>query len=686
MDVHRTMPGSEFFDQQSIKNLMTDLLIIYANVNKKVNYKQGMHELLAAIIFLINQEYHEITNQNEHPTTTLFNKKYLAHDSYLLFDLVMSLVGKLYTTPPLEDEEDEKDDSNHKEERNNKIQKQNILQNAPFSKSLSQNNEPENDRVVNESVIICKFIYSVILKSKDPQLYLFLKYIGIEIQVFALQWIRLLVFREFKIEEVYGIWDYLFADDNPMDFLEHFCASMLIHIRHKVICRDVSTAMKTLFNYPKGGDVETLIHNTLKLRDTKCQLKGLRGLINQEEVTHIANIIERSMNRQKKSKNNGKNKKLSNNQNNNKHTRVFSGFLDNFSRSFADNKKKKKKKKTQYSAQEYQIISSKVEKMKNDQKEVAAIMENSLELIQEFIKTNSSNILNFKQAMVFNSLLTLKQINAILFGRIEMNDLRESNTENQNPIITQTTINSPQNKQKKTKIIQNKKLIIEEEIQISHENSEPEELMEFNAQNNKWSKKNSLDSFLSSSSSSDSNKNINNHSSKEINIENNKNNIEKEKEKEKEREEEKEKEKDMEKNHKNNQEIEIEKEKISNEMKNESVGIDYYSREDSSKKINSNYEIEITLQNSIDIFNINEPFEKKIILNRENNSQMKRNNLFSKLTEEDFLLEVNNKPKKREKISKNENEQKLTISQDLFQKLMIGEENGNTKEIKALFK
>ncbi|KAJ3433212.1 tbc1 domain family member [Anaeramoeba flamelloides] len=57
LDVERTMPGNEFFAQQKIQEMMIEVLVLYANLNTKIIYKQGMHELLATIIYLMNKEY-----------------------------------------------------------------------------------------------------------------------------------------------------------------------------------------------------------------------------------------------------------------------------------------------------------------------------------------------------------------------------------------------------------------------------------------------------------------------------------------------------------------------------------------------------------------------------------------------------------------------------------------------------
>ncbi|EPB70125.1 hypothetical protein ANCCEY_10771 [Ancylostoma ceylanicum] len=52
-DVGRTFPELEFFQQDHIRRMMCDILLIYAKENSFVSYKQGMHEILAPLMFVL---------------------------------------------------------------------------------------------------------------------------------------------------------------------------------------------------------------------------------------------------------------------------------------------------------------------------------------------------------------------------------------------------------------------------------------------------------------------------------------------------------------------------------------------------------------------------------------------------------------------------------------------------------
>lgn len=56
-DVVRTFPGVEYFRRPHIQDLMTNILFFYARVNPEMCYRQGMHEILAPILFVMHSDH-----------------------------------------------------------------------------------------------------------------------------------------------------------------------------------------------------------------------------------------------------------------------------------------------------------------------------------------------------------------------------------------------------------------------------------------------------------------------------------------------------------------------------------------------------------------------------------------------------------------------------------------------------
>lgn len=64
-DVVRTFPGVDFFRKPLIQNAMTNILFYYAREHPYMCYRQGMHEILAPIIFVIYSDHQSLLHYNE---------------------------------------------------------------------------------------------------------------------------------------------------------------------------------------------------------------------------------------------------------------------------------------------------------------------------------------------------------------------------------------------------------------------------------------------------------------------------------------------------------------------------------------------------------------------------------------------------------------------------------------------
>eukprot|EP01137_Pigoraptor_chileana_P004807 Opistho-2@46963 len=55
-DVERTFPESDYFQSPRIRNIMMEVLFCYTKLHPELSYRQGMHELLAPIIQILDCE------------------------------------------------------------------------------------------------------------------------------------------------------------------------------------------------------------------------------------------------------------------------------------------------------------------------------------------------------------------------------------------------------------------------------------------------------------------------------------------------------------------------------------------------------------------------------------------------------------------------------------------------------
>ncbi|EGG13897.1 TBC1 domain family member 5 like protein [Cavenderia fasciculata] len=266
LDIERTYQDFEFFQDQQTKDIMLRILFIYSTSTPDISYRQGMHELLAPMLYLITHEVEkykkselekiEVDPQVLHASwvNIIYDPNYIEHDVYILFSKLMKTsvhwfgaTGGAGNTSPT----------------NTPVMKHHSLSDDP-NKEPQQHNETI---VVNQAVIKCKTINNL-LRAKDVELYNHLESLDIEPQLYLLRWIRLLFGREFHLEDVLSMWDAIFAYGDNLHLIDFISISMLSFIRDQLIGKDNSSVLKRLFKYPPVEDIQYLIRKAFSIKDT----------------------------------------------------------------------------------------------------------------------------------------------------------------------------------------------------------------------------------------------------------------------------------------------------------------------------------------------------------------------------------------------------------------------------------
>lgn len=100
------MPDNMYFRQPSTQNMMIDILFIFCKLNPDIGYRQGMHEVLAPILWVVERDAIENGSiQMERNIATpgeliqdMFDNRFIEHDTFTLFGLVMQN-AKFYYAP-----------------------------------------------------------------------------------------------------------------------------------------------------------------------------------------------------------------------------------------------------------------------------------------------------------------------------------------------------------------------------------------------------------------------------------------------------------------------------------------------------------------------------------------------------------------------------------------------------------
>lgn len=258
-DVIRTFPEIEFFQTSDVQAMMVNVLFHYARQHPQISYRQGMHELLAPIIFVLHNDQQaflhalELDYIREFPDVLrddireLLNPDYTEHDAFFLFNQVMDAVESWYTW-------------------NENYIKVDQFSFMPFAKTstLGLHN--------GLGVKLCRINQSM-LKAHDFAIYTHLENMEIPLHVFGIRWLRLLFGREFILPELLILWDAIFADSLAFNLVDYIFVAMLICIRKPLLNSDYAKCLSYLMKYPAGRNVTYILQLALHLKDPKKYLR-----------------------------------------------------------------------------------------------------------------------------------------------------------------------------------------------------------------------------------------------------------------------------------------------------------------------------------------------------------------------------------------------------------------------------
>ena len=184
--------------------MLLDILFIFCKLNRDVGYRQGMHEILAPLLWVVSRDAIDPESLRDSPNAMIcqdrlilesFDAQFIEHDTFTLFCIIMQTVKSFYELGTTE----------------------------TTMISASTNSSP----IVERS----KRIHEGYLRQADVELAEHLTAIEVLPQIFLIRWIRLLFGREFPFDEVLSLWDILFAEDPTLDLVDLICVSMLLRIR-----------------------------------------------------------------------------------------------------------------------------------------------------------------------------------------------------------------------------------------------------------------------------------------------------------------------------------------------------------------------------------------------------------------------------------------------------------------------
>lgn len=250
-DVLRTFPEIRYFQDEDVRTKLTDILFCYARENEQLLYKQGMHELLAPIVFVLHCDHQAFQHASETAAPSeemkcLLNPEYLEHDAYAMFSQLMETAEPWFSSF----------------ERQVRKGKEEMLTSIPFAR-------PQDSGPSVAIVTKVNRIQDQLVKKHDVELHMHLNRLEIAPQIYGIRWVRLLFGREFPLQDLLVVWDALFADSITLDLVDYIFVAMLLYIRDALIASNFQTCLGLLMHYPSIGDINSLLQKALFLRDPK---------------------------------------------------------------------------------------------------------------------------------------------------------------------------------------------------------------------------------------------------------------------------------------------------------------------------------------------------------------------------------------------------------------------------------
>ena len=254
LDVERTFQERDLFCEASIKEIEYNVLFLFAENNQPINYKQGMSDILAMLIFILYPYY--IKSENKEYNNEIF-EKWVNEPSNYIKDIYYFF----------HDEDEFQSDLYYL---------MNNLMKLGINKFYEENKDKE-EKKENYLIQRCDNIFEK-LKNHNYQLYYHFINNKLDIGIILQRWIKCLFTREFHPKDIILILDAILSNEisNPsgeLIYIDYFCIAMIDFISDELLKKDQNECFKRLFTYPPLESIDTLINladnNKLNKKDNK---------------------------------------------------------------------------------------------------------------------------------------------------------------------------------------------------------------------------------------------------------------------------------------------------------------------------------------------------------------------------------------------------------------------------------
>jgi hypothetical protein len=187
----------DFFQTKFHRDLLLANLFIWSSQHPEVSYRQGMHELVGIVLFVVDHEkqhFQSLIHSGQipfkDPVFSLFNENNVEAFTFAIFNRIMLELKPLYDPLPVQG-----------------------IENQPFVVNFCTKIQGRNFYVSFSFLFKLPFVLEHYLRVLDRQLCQHLEESFVQAQLYGLRWSRLLLAREFPVTHslLFRLWDYMFA-------------------------------------------------------------------------------------------------------------------------------------------------------------------------------------------------------------------------------------------------------------------------------------------------------------------------------------------------------------------------------------------------------------------------------------------------------------------------------------------
>ena len=302
LDLQRTHQSLELFRATKTKNILSNVLFIYAkDYWGDIPYGQGMNELLSMLYICLYPFYfnssknkkEKLTKEKVYEYLDDINKYY--KELYLFFHDEDEIQTDLYYLF----------ESLNKKSINDLYQRFDLKKSDPnytlyelFPDIIKDHSDEERTNHLN---LRSYYIFKEKLKLIDKKLFNHLKRVNVKCNYYMHRWLKCIFSREFDINEVLSLWDKIFFYEfnsgkkykYSLIYIDFICVAMLVNIRYELIKKDdESDCYTVIFHYPILENINII----LELAEKVAEIieKKLNG--DTYDINEVLNLVKRSDN------------------------------------------------------------------------------------------------------------------------------------------------------------------------------------------------------------------------------------------------------------------------------------------------------------------------------------------------------------------------------------------------------